>query len=278
MTFSLIFADPAAQIVGGAVHSHYPFVGATVLRTRCGVGASLSQSTGDPTLAELLLDELQRGSDPSAAIAHVVATCDAPDFRQLAVINAAGQIATHTGSRCVGATATVLDHDACAIGNMLADRGSISAMMSAFHRTAGAAAQRLVEALRAGEGLGGDVRGRQSAAVLVTHARERWRDVDTRVDDHHEPLAELARLVEQRRRYAVLDDPDVLRGGPALRKAIADAERDRWPEEVRFWLGIHLTASGRDQELSHAWRDLASREPWSTLLQRLREAGWTTPS
>lgn len=276
MTFSLIFSDANGRIVGGGVHSHYPFVGATVLRARAGVGVAVSQARGDAALAEGLLGRLGGGAAPDAALADVLRSCTDPDTRQLAVVASTGEMAVHTGRQCTQFSGESVAPGVVAVGNLLSELGVLDSMMVAFNSAKAAShAELLVHCLVAAEAAGGDLRGQQSAALVVRHDSAPWRDCDVRVDDHADPLRELARLVKLRRQYALLDDPAIGAGGPALDEAVALVRDEGWPEEVRFWLGVRLAELGRP-----AARDLLGpllvRDPWQTLWLRL-QFPWQPP-
>jgi len=273
MTFSLIFSDANRGIVGGGVHSHYPFVGATVLRARAGVGVAVSQAVGEAALAEGLLGHLGDGAAPHEALAGVLRSCTYPDTRQLAVVASTGEMAVHTGRHCTPFSGEFRAPGIVAVGNLLSELAVLTSMMVAFNTAVAAShAERLVRCLVAAELAGGDLRGRQSAALVVRHDSAPWRDCDVRVDDHADPLRELARLVELRRQYALLDDPAIRAGGPALDEAVLLVRDEGWPEEVRFWLGVRLAELGRP-----AARDLLgpllARNPWRMLWLRLRSQG-----
>lgn len=273
MTFSLIFSDAGRRVVGGGVQSHYPFVGATVLRARAGVGVVVSQAVGEAALAEGLLDRLGDGAAPDEALADVLRSCTDPDTRQLAVVASTGEMAVHTGRQCIRFSGELIAPGVVAVGNLLTELAVLNSMMVAFTTAETAShAERLVHCMVAADAAGGDLRGRQSAALVVRHDSAPWRDCDVRVDDHADPLRELTRLVELRRRYALLDDPAIRAGGPALDDAVALVRDEGWPEEVRFWLGVRLAELGRPMA-----RDLLGpllvRDPWRMLWLRLQSHG-----
>lgn len=130
-------------------------------------------------------------------------------------------------------------------------------------------AERIVLALDAADKAGGDVRGKQSATLVVRHKMSSWSDIDVRVDDHIDPLGELSRLVKLRRRYEVLDDPAVKAGTPRLDQAVTLAIQERWPEEVQFWLGM-LLAQFKRPNAEDVLRPLIAVEPWRTVWIRLQ--------
>lgn len=271
MTFSLIFADPAGGVVGGGVQSHYPFVGATVLRARAGVGASVSQGVGSAALADELLGRLDGGEPPVDAMRAVVSGCVNPDSRQLAVIGSTGLKAVHTGAHCIAFAAESLNPGFLAVGNMLSQPDTLQAMATTFRRSfSSPPAERVAQALLAADRAGGDVRGKQSAALVIKYESSDWRDIDVRVDDAAEPLSELSRLIELRRRYEVLDDPAVKAGTSALDHAVRLAIEEEWPEEVRFWLIVLLEKMGRPTAEQLLW-PLIAKEPWRTVWLRIQD-------
>ncbi|MET0824773.1 MAG: DUF1028 domain-containing protein, partial [Solirubrobacterales bacterium] len=205
MTYSLVARDPASGELGVAVQSHWFSVGSIVTWARAGVGAVATQSVAEPAYGERLLARLARGEPVAAALASELAADEVEHFRQVAAVDAAGVVAAHTGEGCIAHAGQAQGDGFGAQANMMASPAVWPAMAAAFERATGQLAERLLEALEAGEEAGGDVRGRQSAALLVVPAQgEPWETVvDLRVEDSPEPLAELRRLLALDRAYAL---------------------------------------------------------------------------
>jgi uncharacterized Ntn-hydrolase superfamily protein len=226
-TFSIVAADPGTGEVGVAVQSKYFAVGSVVPWARAGVGAAATQAAGVAAFGPRALDGLVSGLAPEAALAAVLAADDARETRQLGVVAADGRAATVTGSSCL-AWAGGRTGDGYAVqGNILAGEGVVVAMERAYLESPGAFPDRLLAALVAGQEAGGDVRGQQSAALVVERtgagdvSREGIdRTCDLRVDDHPAPIDELGRLV------------GLWHGFEALRLATGHYEAGRFDEGI----------------------------------------------
>jgi uncharacterized Ntn-hydrolase superfamily protein len=205
-TFSIVAADPDAGEVGVAVQSKFLSVGVAVPFASADAGAVATQAWANTTYGPSGLDMLRSGMAPEAVIAALTASDAQRDERQVGVVATDGRAATFTGARCMewagGATGPCF----AAQGNILAGSDVVGAMARTFPAATGALADRLVAALRAGQRAGGDRRGQQSAALLVVKPSGGYggfndRYVDLRVDDHPEPIEELARLLELHKLY-----------------------------------------------------------------------------
>jgi uncharacterized Ntn-hydrolase superfamily protein len=196
MTFSLVGCCARTGMLGVAVTSSSPAVAARCAHVRAGVGASASQNVTDPRLGPRLLDLLADGKTPREAIDLVVAAEPHSRFRQLAVVDGAGQVAAFSGAETLGAHAVAEGRGCVAAGNLLADERVPAAMAAAFARTAAAhLGARLVAALAAGLEAGGEDGPVRSAGLLVAE-RVAWPVADLRVDWHDDPIGELERLWE----------------------------------------------------------------------------------
>lgn len=212
MTFSVVVSVPAAGLLGAATASRSLAVGNAVPALRPGVGAVVSQAWTNRSLRGKLLAALAAGAAPTDALAAELARDRGRERRQVAVVDAMGRTADHTGVECTpwAGSRPVGDRDrpvvGVAVGNLVVDRNTVDAVAQVVAATVpddpGTLAALLVAALRAGQRAGGDVRGQQSAAVLVgSGAGQDWQppdlDVDLRVDDHERPLEVLAHLAGQ---------------------------------------------------------------------------------
>lgn len=202
MTWSILARDPGAGEIGVAIATRFFAVGALCPRVEGGVGAVATQALVNPLYAPDALARLRAGEAPEAAIAALVAADAGGDHRQLHILAAAdGRAAHHTGAACIPWCGHLAAPEVSVAGNMLAGPGVVQATLAAFQAHAGQPlALRLIAALEAGEATGGDWRGRQSAALQVA-SHDPYPDLDLRVDDHPDPVAELRRLhaVAQRR-------------------------------------------------------------------------------
>ncbi len=276
MTYSLVARDPASGELGVAVQSHWFSVGSIVTWARAGVGAVATQSVAEPAYGERLLARLARGEPVAAALAAELAADEVEHFRQVAAVDAAGVVAAHTGEGCIAHAGQAQGDGFGAQANMMASPAVWPAMAAAFERATGQLAERLLEALEAGEEAGGDVRGRQSAALLVVPAQgEPWETVvDLRVEDSPEPLAELRRLLALDRAYALADRADELAGSAEHERAAglyAEAAAAA-PEklELGFWAGLGIAATGDLEAGAARVAEVIEADPaWAELLARL---------
>lgn len=194
MTWSIIARDHDTGRLAVAVATKFFAVGARVPFIAAGVGAIATQALVNPFYGVNGLALLGEGMSPDNVVARLVAEDAGRDHRQLHMLDATGRIAAHTGAACVDWCGHLAGAGFSVAGNMLANAHVIEATAATYaDNTALPFARRLIAAMRAGEAAGGDKRGKQSAA-LVIHGEDRWSDLDLRVDDHIDPLAELERL------------------------------------------------------------------------------------
>jgi len=196
MTFSIVARCPASGALGVAVSTAVPAVGAMCIYARAGVGAVSTQSWVNPYLALDALDLLERGAGAESALAQVLGGDPAADLRQIGLIGQRGHGAAWSGAECTGWAGQRTGATYAIQGNMLVAAGTLDAMQAAFEATPDLALEeRLMQALEAGQAAGGDLRGRQSAALKVMRD-EAYAWVDLRVDEHENPVAELRRVFE----------------------------------------------------------------------------------
>ncbi len=200
-TFSIAATDRVTGDIGVATASRYVAVGALVPHVRAGVAAVATQSVAHPALAEALLDSLSGGgAAPDAGLHRLLAGDASRDIRQFAVVTSDGRTAAYTGSQCVPFAGERTGTDAVCAGNTLAGPEVLEATLEGFEGTTGRLWDRLLAALDRGDAAGGDARGKQAAAMRVHRTGGGYRGsgevvVDLRVDDHADPVAELARLL-----------------------------------------------------------------------------------
>ena len=277
-TYSIVARDPRTGELGAAVQSHWFAVGPIVPWVRAGVGAVCTQAVAEPAFGPRLLDRLESGEAPREALDALLGADPAARFRQVAVIDAQGSVATHTGSGAIAFAGHIVGDGVGVQANMMASADVWPAMHDAFAATDPELplARRLLAALRGAESVGGDVRGRQSAALLIAPpGGERWRTVtDVRVDDHPEPLDELERLVGLADAYALATEGDDLiaqgRHGEAGERYTRAAELAPDNHELLLWAGLAAWGAG-DRELGlDRIRAAIDRQPgWAALLPRL---------
>lgn len=194
MTWSIIARDKATGSFGIAVATKFFAVGARVPYIAAGVGAVATQALVNPFYGSNGLRLLREGKPAHAVVEALVAADAGRDHRQLHIIDASGRIAAHTGAACIAWNGHIHGDGFSIAGNMLAGPRVLDDTAAAYLANAALPfPRRLIAAMRAGEAAGGDKRGKQSAAMLI-YGEEDWSDLDLRVDDHAEPLAELQRL------------------------------------------------------------------------------------
>jgi uncharacterized Ntn-hydrolase superfamily protein len=196
MTWSIIAREPASGAFGVGIATRFFAAGALCPHAQSGVGALSTQALVNPHYAAAAFALLGAGVAAPEVVRRVVAPDEGREHRQLHVIDAAGRIGQHTGSRCIDWCGALAGDGYSVAGNMLAGERVIRETARAYEAHNGAFAERLIAALEAGEAAGGDKRGKQSAALLV-YSTEAYADLDLRVDDHAAPLAELRRLYEK---------------------------------------------------------------------------------
>jgi uncharacterized Ntn-hydrolase superfamily protein len=194
MTWSIIARDPLTGQIGIAVATKFFAVGARVPHVAPGIGGVATQALINPYYGIDGVKLLRDGRSPQEVIAALIAGDDGRESRQLHVMDASGRISAHTGRECVDWCGHVEGDGFSIAGNMLAGRAVLDDTAKTYVANGRLPfAQRLIAAMKAGEAAGGDKRGKQSAALLI-HGSEEWSDLDLRVDDHADPLAELTRL------------------------------------------------------------------------------------
>ena len=283
MTYSIVARDPATGELGVAVQSHFFGVGSLVSWAEAGVGAVATQSIVEPAFGPRGLDLMREGVPAPDALGRLLAGDPQPQVRQVALIDGQGRAAAHTGERCIAEAGHRLGEQVSAQANIMARAGVWDAMVTSYQEATGDLAARLLGALEAAEGAGGDLRGRQSAALVVVAPRAGERAagdrlVDLRVDDHEDPLAELGRLLGLRRAYAHIDTGDELAAAGDVEGALAEyaAAHRRYPDnaEFAFWHGAALAADGREDEARPLLEQaFGTHGGWRELLARLPAAG-----
>jgi uncharacterized Ntn-hydrolase superfamily protein len=250
VTYSIVARDPATGELGVAVQSHWFSVGSTVPWAEPGVGAVATQSIADPSYGPNVLDLLRRGTAAADALETLVRRDRHAAVRQVLVVDAHGRAAVHTGRRCTQFAGHESGRGFACAANMMRDEGVPKAMAHAYSTAIGEMPERLLAALDAAEAAGGDVRGCQSAAMIVVRSRdEQWhRSLDLRVEDSAFPLVELRRLVRLRQGYDLGERADELTGEGRTQEAALLYRRasEVVPEndELRFWGGLALVQLG----------------------------------
>jgi uncharacterized Ntn-hydrolase superfamily protein len=284
MTYSIVARDPATGRFGIAVQSHYLGVGPVVPWLEAGVGAVATQASVNVSLGPLGLELLRAGRSADEVVAALVASDDRPQVRQLGVVDAQGRAAAHTGAECIPACGHLVRDGFTVQGNLLERETCWPAMAAAYEAALSAGeplVERVLRAMEAAEVEGGDVRGRQSAAIMIVDsvvhpAAWRGRLMDLRIEDHPDPVPELRRIVTLQLAYDLLDDEgEAATSGRSPDERYAESRRLA-PEayELVFWRGVELATGGNMEagrrELAIAF---AADSRWRTTLEHLAAAG-----
>jgi uncharacterized Ntn-hydrolase superfamily protein len=279
LTYSIVARDKQTGELGVAVESHYFQVGPVVPWALAGVGAVATQSMVNISFGPLGLEYMRSGYSASQALKALLAADTQPESRQVALVDAAGNVAVHTGEKCIPAAGHRAGDGFSVQANLMEKNTVWDAMYEAFTSTTEPLAERMMAALEAAEAEGGDIRGKQSAAMLVVTGKptgHSWEDrvIDLRVEDSPDPIKELRRLLRVKRAYMTLNDSERLEqyGEKAaaldsLRKATKMA-----PEmvEIQFWAGLSLAEEGHLDEGCELMMQAVRKDPrWIETLHRL---------
>jgi uncharacterized Ntn-hydrolase superfamily protein len=278
MTFSIVARDPETGRSGVAVQSHWFAVGRIVPWAEAGVGAVATQSFAEASYGPLSLDLMRRGKSAREALDALLLIDDAREARQVAVVDAAGSVAVHTGDECLS-HAGHQTGDGYSVQANIMERDTVwPAMAMAYETADGDLPDRLLAALRAAQAEGGDLRGMQSAAIVVVEATssgKEWKDrvLDLRIEDHPAPLDELDRLVRRWRAYEHAEraeDAELAEDAAgALAGRLAALEIEPEHPEMAFWAAIALADAGRDEDARAALEPVvAVGDRWAELLRR----------
>ncbi len=283
-TYSIVARDPENGQLGAAVQSHYFGTGSIVTWAMPGVGAVATQSMAEVSYGPLGLELMKAGKTAAEALAGLLAADRGRDRRQVAMITAAGDVATHTGTLCIPEAGHKTGKDYSVQANLMRNDTVWSAMSEAFEGAKGDLAERLTVALEAAEEAGGDIRGKQSAALLVVEGERtgnHWagRLFDLRVDDHPLPLPELRRLLRIARAYKLGDEAEgyLVEGEEGYKRAVTLFQKaaEMMPDiesnpELLFWQAVALASAGRvESALPIFKRVFALDKSWLDLVPRL---------
>ena len=278
-TYSIVARDTNTGDMGVAVQSHWFSVGTVVTWGEAGVGVVATQAFANVSFGPRALQLLKQGMGAKQAVDVLISSDEAREMRQLAIVDAQGEVATHTGKKCIPKAGHIVGIDHSVQANLMINDKVWPAMDKAFRSAEGSLSERMLLALEAGEATGGDIRGRQSAALLVVRGRptgNSWEDrlVDLRVDDSKEPLVELRRLLDVHRAYEKMNQGDTAleTGKMALARELYSAAECLFPEneEMRFWHAVTLASNGLLEESLPLFKDVFQRnENWRLLARRL---------
>jgi uncharacterized Ntn-hydrolase superfamily protein len=282
-TYSIVARDPRTGELGAAVQSHYFSVGPVVPWVEAGVGAVCTQSLVLVDYGPNGLDLMRAGRTAQQALDSLLEADAHNQGRQVAMVDAKGNVAAYTGPTCIPEAGHRTGEQYSVQANLMASDKVWPAMAKAYESSTGDLAERLLAALDAAEKEGGDIRGRQSAAIVVVKAQgsgKPWNDrlFDLRVEDSPEPLVELRRLVSLRRAYNLEDAGDnaIAERRPEDALRLYEQAMKLAPDvvELQFWAAVSMYTNGREAEALKLFRQVFAREArWVPLVARLPKAG-----
>lgn len=282
-TYSIVARDPATGQLGVAVQSHWFQVGSSVPWAEAGVGAVATQSFVKVDYGPRGLALMKAGKSAAEALEALLAEDPQSSVRQVAMVDGQGRTAVWTGDKCIAEAGHIQGEGFTVEANLMLGDQVWPAMAEAYRKSTADFPGRLLAALEAAQAAGGDIRGRQSAALLVVAAESTgkpWegRLVDLRVDDSPEPLVELRRLLELNRAYTEMNLGDEAVATGAITEAVKHYTRasEMAPEivEIPFWQAVTLADSGDEARAMPIFHDVFEREDrWREVLRRLPASG-----
>lgn len=283
-TYSIVARDSATGEMAVGVQSHWFSVGSIVSWGKAGVGVVATQSFVNPAYGPNGLKLMEAGISPAQALEQLLAQDEGEAYRQVAFLNADGEAAAHTGKKCVEAAGHLTGENFSVQANMMLKNTVVPAMAKAFKENANLPlAERVLKAMQAAEAEGGDIRGKQSAALIVVGAEKvenPWEEmkVDLRVDDHSEPLVELERLLKVARAYEFMNRGDLAMEANNVDKALEEYGNAMklFPDnlEMQYWTAVALANNGRMEDAKPIFKAVFEKDPnWKEMTRRLPASG-----
>jgi uncharacterized Ntn-hydrolase superfamily protein len=283
MTYSIVARDAATGMLGVAVQSHYFSVGSVVTWARAGVGAVATQSFVELSYGPLGLELMGAGKSAQEALQSLLESDRYGERRQIAMVDSKGNIAVHTGEGCIPYAGHAVGIGFSAQANLMANDTVWGSMKDSFERNADLEfPERLASSLMAAEAAGGDIRGSQSAAILVVGpdvAPHSWmgRVLELRVEDHPKPVEELTRLIRMHRAYELADKAETLlhdgkydESSKLYQQATEYAQLD----ELNYWRALSLLKAGKKEDAEAILEQVYSKAPnWKRLTELLKRSG-----
>lgn len=280
-TYSIVARDPVTGNMGVAVQSHWFSVGSLVAWAEAGVGAVATQSFIEVRYGDTGLDLMRAGWSAQQALAALKKADPHPEVRQVAMIDAKGNVAVHTGEKCIQYAGHLVRDNFSVQANLMLNEGVSRAMEKAYLTTSGSLAERLLAALEAAQGAGGDLRGKQSAAILVVRGESTgrpWEDriVDLHIEDHPHPLRELRRLLRLKQAYRHMNRGDLAMEHNDMAGALTEygAAEALAPDnlEMKFWHAVSLVNADRLDAALPIFKTIFKKDQnWRLLIPRLSD-------
>lgn len=278
-TYSIVARDTITGEMGVAVQSHWFSVGSLVTWGKAGVGVVATQSFINPSFGPRGLSLLENGLSPNLAVETLLELDEGRDVRQLAILDVHGNVEAYTGKSCIEAAGHLIGDNFSVQANLMDKNTVWPAMAAAFENATGSLAERMLAAMEAAQKEGGDIRGKQSAAILVVKAKSTgnsWEDkvVDLRIEDHKNPIQEMRRLLTIHTAYEFMNKGDaaVEVGNNKLAKELYMSAQKLNPDnlEMQFWYAVTLANNGELIVAKTIFKKLFEQDAnWQTLLPRL---------
>lgn len=283
-TYSIVAVDSVTGEIGAAVQSHWFSVGSLVIWAEAGVGAVATQSFVNASFGPRGLTLMKDGKSPREALDILLRDDEGRDFRQVALIDAAGNSAAYTGRKCIPEAGHLNGKYYSVQANLMLKNTVWPAMQKAFREAKAPLAERLVAALEAAQAQGGDIRGRQSAALVVVRGKSTgkiWEDrlIDLRVEDNPHPVRELKRLLKVHRAYQHMNAGDLAmeKGDKetALREYATAEQMQPQNLEMKYWHAVALVNIGKLDDALPLFAVVFKADPnWKILTPRLVPGGF----
>ena len=282
-TYSIVARDPDTGEMGVAVQSHWFSVGSIVTWGEAGIGVVATQSFVNPAFGPEGLEMLKSGMTADQVVDKLIAEDEGRDLRQLAIIDVNGNVKSYTGKNCIPGAGNIIGKNYSVQANLMLNEKVPAAMSKSFEESTGPLAERLIKALFAAQEVGGDIRGKQSAAILVVKGKSTgkvWedREIDLRVEDNPEPLKELSRLLKVHRAYDHMNAGDlaVEKGDMQLAMKEYSTAEEMFPdnEEMKFWHATSLVNIGKLDEALPIFKEVFEKNKnYKILIPRLVPIG-----
>ncbi|MBM3285156.1 MAG: DUF1028 domain-containing protein [Candidatus Aminicenantes bacterium] len=282
-TYSIVAIDKATGELGAAVQSHWFSVGSIVPWVEAEIGAICTQSFAEASYGPLGLELMRAGKSAEEALAGLIKADKHESVRQVAMVDTKGRVAVHTGKNCIPEAGHFVGDGFSCQANLMLKNTVWAAMARAFESTKGGLVDRLMAALEAAEAEGGDIRGKQSAAIIVVRGQSSgvwWKDrlYDLRVEDHPAPLEELKRLIQLNKAYNFMNKGDELLTENKVEEAMKaySSAMEMYPDnaEMIFWPAVTLASTGRVEESLPLFKKVFALDTnWALLVPRLPKVG-----
>jgi uncharacterized Ntn-hydrolase superfamily protein len=282
-TFSIVARNAETGEMGVAVQSHWFSVGSIVAWGEAGVGVVATQSFVNPSFGQRGLELLKKRMTAQEAVDQLISSDEGRDFRQLAIVDSKGNSAGYTGSKCIAGAGHVVGNNYSVQANMMLNDQIWGAMSRAFERSEGPLAERLITVLEAAQNDGGDIRGQQSACLLVVRGDATgnlWEDrlIDLRVEDNPNPVDEIKRLLKVYRAYEHMNKGDLAVEKNDMNLAMDEynAAMKMFPEnlEMKYWTAVTLANTGAVEKALPMFKEIFLQDiNWKELTERLPQVG-----